>query len=280
MGVTFTTAYFFRGILQEDQGFIAQPYFEVGIPLVYDEDKGFGVNAIAGIWNSFHSEQTGDSQTFAFPNQQVGEPGEIAGTTFEADRGGPSAWYESDLYAGIGFNTGDFELNFLYTFYTSPNGAFETIQEVGAALGYGHGHRRRPRQRRPTSPSTSAVGAGVFFETKDGPGTTDSYLELGAEPGFSLELGRGDLEVGLSFPVTLGFSLEDYYVDEEGDNEFFGFLSVAAAAQVPLPVPERYGNWTLTPAFEYLYLQADSLEAINNGDQDELIGSLTLAFNF
>src|SRR5262245_27229744 len=83
-GSDFTTAYFFRGILQERHGFIWQPYGELGFNLFTAEEgssepvKTFSL--FAGTWNSIQSEKT------------------------LASGSGPGNWYESDFYAGIKAN--------------------------------------------------------------------------------------------------------------------------------------------------------------------------------
>ncbi len=253
VGVTLTTAYFFRGINQEDQGFIAQPYFEVGVPILVDDSRGFRLEANVGQWNSFHDEHTGSSGQ------------------------GPSSWYESDLYGGLTFTTGNFAIEGLYTFYTSPNGAFETIQEVGATLKYGLVLGEDPDDE--DAGIALGFAGGAFFETSDNGGSEDAYLQLGVTTGVTLEVGD-DLPLKLEFPVIVGLSLDDYYFDNDGDEEFFGYVSVAVAGELPLPVPERYGDWSLTPGLEAIFLGAEGLETANNGDDIELIGSLNLNFAF
>ena len=250
-GATFTTQYFFRGYNQEDQGFIAQPYVELGIPILVDEERSYQLSATAGQWNSFHSEQTG------------------------ASGNGPSGWYESDLYGGLTFTTGDITIAGIYTFYTYPNGAASTIEEIGALVEYGLSFGGDDEGE---GAFTLPLQAGLFFETNDRGGSEDAYLELGTAVGF--ELDAGDQAITLEFPVKVGFSIDDYYFDDQGDEEFFGYVSVAATAQLPLPVPERYGDWSLTPGLEALFLAADGLQLANNDDDIELIGSLNVNFEF
>src|SRR5688572_14702073 len=57
-----TNAYYFRGILQEREGVILQPWLELYANL-YSADDGLvrDVTVGAGIWNSFHSERTGST---------------------------------------------------------------------------------------------------------------------------------------------------------------------------------------------------------------------------
>ena len=250
-GVTFTTQYFFRGYNQEDQGFIAQPYFELGIPILIDDDRGYTLAATAGQWNSFHSEQTGASGS------------------------GPSGGYERDLYAGLTFTTGDITVAGVYTFYTYPNGAASTIEEIGALIEYGLSFGGDDEGE---GAITLPLQVGVFFETNDRGGSEDAYVEVGTALGLELDL--GDQSIGLEFPVKVGMSIDDYYFDNSGDDEFLGYVSVAATAGFPLPVPERYGDWSVTPGLEALFLAADGLEIVNNGDEIELIGSLNVNFEF
>jgi hypothetical protein len=283
-GVTVTSAYYFRGINQgvanEDGlfngGFIAQPYIELGIPIVADPSKGYGLSAIAGTWNSFGSEQTND------------------------DDAGPTNWYESDLYAGLGFTTGNFEIGAIYTFYTSPNDSFATVQEIGGFIGYGIDFGDDPDIDNQFTGGID-LAAGVYFEVDntavgfdgiaDDPATafdetvdgiTDEgiYLELGVEPSLDLEIDGLAGDVALSFPIAVGLSLADYYYDDSGDDEFFGYVSVAAAASIPLPVPANYGAWSLTPSVQGLFLGANNLEALNDDESTEFIGSLSLDFEF
>ena len=105
LGADFPTAYMFRGIFQEDQGFIMQPFVDVGIAAA----SGLTINA--GLWNSFHSGPSGSDH----------------------EGGDRSAWYELDFYASATFQAGKVKPSVLYTSYTSPNDAFATVQELSPA---------------------------------------------------------------------------------------------------------------------------------------------------
>jgi hypothetical protein len=261
-GVSFVTEYFFRGISQGpanqeglfNGGLIAQPYVELGIPILVPEGREFALSATVGQWNSFGSEQTGS---------------------------GPSNWYESDLYAGLAFETGDLGIAAFYTFYTSPNGSFSTVQEVALGADYGLTFGDDPESEEDfiVELGLSALIAAEIDNTAAGI-DEGIYLELGVEPSFEVEVSGVEEPVALSFPVTLGFGLQDYYFDDTGDDEIFGYVSVGAAASFPLPVPARYGAWTITPSVEGLFLSADSLQAGNNDDDVLLIGALTAEFSF
>jgi hypothetical protein len=242
-GVDYTTAYFFRGYNQEDSGLIFQPYAELGINLF--EGESMSLSANLGIWNSFHENQT-------------------------TAVSGPSSWYESDLYGGLDLTIAAFTIGTVYTFYTYPNGAFETIQEVGVVLSYDDSDLMA------NAPFTLSPYIGIYYETRDGNGTQDTYAEAGISPSFAI----GDSGISISFPLALGLGLDDYYFDDDGDDELLGYGSIAMMASVPLPMPSRYGSWELVGGLQYLHLFAESAEASNNGDRDEFIGKVGVNFSF
>ena len=278
-GTTVTTAYYFRGYNQEDQGVIVQPFAELGIslfnskaveddtetryvvnadgsrtPVVVPNDTRtkYSLDATAGIWNSVHSEKTGSRST------------------------GPSNWYESDQYAGITFTTGDLNIGVLYTFYTYPNGAADTVGEVAFSGGYAI-PLSKPADKGDLDVS---LGLGIIaaFETFDGNGTEDSYGEVDLTPKLAFETGGTDLT--LEFPFAVGLSLKDYYSDNDGSEQFFGYFSVAAVLGVPLPLPASYGEWSLKGGFQYIYLNADSVKNTNGGDNSDIVGSVALEISF
>jgi hypothetical protein len=97
-GLDFTSAYLFRGILQQSGGAIAQPYADLGVTL------GSGVSANFGNWDSLHSTSPAGH------------------------------WYESDYYASVTFTAGKVKPGLLYTSYTSPADRFVTVQELAGVV--------------------------------------------------------------------------------------------------------------------------------------------------
>ena len=273
LGVNFTTSYYFRGIVQQTDGLlnggiIAQPYVEVGIPLIAPDDADYRIAGTVGIWNSFGSDQ-------------------------EAPETNPEAWYESALYAGAKLETGNLEVFGIYTFYTSPNGSFAVVQEVGGGAAYELSLGDEPEVDDETLLDVT-LSAAVFGEIDNSRVGDEEgiYIELQVIPKFEQEIPgiAGDVEV--SIPVTVGLSAADYYTElgdgdslgDDGDNDIFGYVSVGAVAEIPLPVPARYGAWKLAPAVEFLYLGADRLEALNEAADDrddvEFIGNLAVQIVF
>ena len=250
-GVDFTTAYYFRGILQEKNGFIAQPYGDVTFNL-YEGSNGINsVDATLGLWNSFQEKSPGDPDD-------------------------PKSWYEVDLYGGV--TMGLFEnwtVGGLYTAYISPNDSFETTQEVAFSLAYDDSDLL----------GALALSPQVLFAVEvQGGGATGpdlgTYFQLSFEPGLTL-IESEDYPLHLSIPLTLGLSLDDYYQDPvTGDDSTFGYFDGGLVFSVPLAfIPADFGSWDFSAGVHFLAL-GDSTQAINNGDSFEAIGifGISLAY--
>jgi hypothetical protein len=123
--------------------------------------------------------------------------------------------------------------------------------------------------------------AALYVETADGNGSEDWYGELGIAPGVYTFNEGGRYPVALTVPITVGLGLKDYYFDNGGSEEFLGYIGAGVTASVPLAfVPSDYGAWNLTGSLQYLYLNAEGLQAANAGDDYEIIGKLGVAFAY
>lgn len=229
-GLDISNAYFFRGIIQETKGFIGQPYLEAGLTL-HESDSGLqSVSVTSGTWSSLHSGPSGS----------------------EGATGDPKMWYETDFYASLGLGFADaWSTDLTYTAYMSPNQSFGTVKELAVGVSYD---------------GLISPYATVAFELEgqaDGGANEGTYLELGVEP--SLPLGQSVL--GLSFPVSVGLSLQDYYETDTGSDSF-GYFNVGAMLSVPLSgIPSQYGSWELTGGVNFLFF-GDALKSINGSDDD------------
>ncbi|MEO0514494.1 MAG: TorF family putative porin [Planctomycetota bacterium] len=243
VGADVVSTYMFRGIEQEDSGLIIQPWVEVGAPL-----GDTGLDLTVGTWQSIHSAGTGATGT------------------------GASRWYESDLYAGLGYTINDqFAVSATFTGFYSPNGAFADIEEIAFGVEYDDSEI--------FGDYAFAPYALLAIETRDAGGSEDVYLELGgAFSAFFIE--SEDLPVELSFPFALGLSIDDYYTDGGGDNEFFGFLKVGAAASMPLDfIPADYGVWTASAGLD-LYLVNDDAGLLDSGDDFEIAALVGVSMEY
>ncbi|GIW75434.1 MAG: hypothetical protein KatS3mg104_0497 [Phycisphaerae bacterium] len=244
-GFDVASAYYFRGYLQENAGLIIQPYFNVAFTAVESDDFTLGVNL--GTWNSIHTENTA------------------------SDGNGAGAWYENDITLELPISFGKFTVTPLYYLYQYPNGAFETIQEIGLTISYDDTGLI-------ADDFALAPYIGIYHEFDDGNGTEDTYAEIGIGPSWTPPAVGGYEIPALTFPIALGLSLNDYYTDSEGDNALLGYGSVGVTTSFPLPVPEKWGAWSVNVGGYYQYLFADSAEAANNDSQHVFYGTIGMSF--
>ncbi len=247
--VDFTNAYYYRGIRQQDKGLIVQPAARLTVNFIDDTD--LKLDGFVGMWNSFGSN----------PGTQTGDLAKD--------------WYEADLYAGFTATHGKLSLTTSYTFLTSPSDAFETVQELGFTLALDDSEWLKEFALKPYTTLVFETGADASDGAESDTGT---YLELGIAPGFAFDV--GSTPVTLTFPVSVGLSLEDYYQDAAGDDNTFGFAQVGVKASFPLGKPGRFGAWTLNASVSVLFLGDNNTNVFNNGDETEVIGTVGLQLNF
>ena len=264
----FPTHYISRGLVLEDQGFIAQPGLELNFTLFEEEDAAVTKGSFfAGIWNSLHSRHTDAGLATADP-----DTGEFPEVTTDL-------WYEFDWYVGFAFDVGDFNLNLSYWEFISPNQGFGTSKNAQAKLSYND-----------TGLWNNGGDSGfalkpygiVFVETngKAGSGPEEGiYVELGVEPTVFTLGGEGRYPVALSVPAKVGLGFSDFYEDDES----LGFASVGLKASVPLAfMPARFGAWSAS-AGVYYYYYGDGVDDFNEGTgdgDDDIVASAGISLSF
>ena len=260
-GVDFSHAYFYRHFKQARDGFVAQPYADINFN-VYSDDDGSGLSGIIFTlrqWNSVHTGSTGSGRELT-----------------DGGAGNAAAWYESDWYTGVTLEIDNWEAGITYTSLLSPNDSFTTVQELAFGL---------------AMDDSSMLGALslqphvlLVVETKgqtDGGDSEGVYLEFGVEPGLDIIEGVASV----SFPVSVGLSLSNYFENgistdtPFGFNDNFGHFEVGAAVAVPLGMPEAYGSWELTGGI-YLMSLGSYLESINDGDSVQAVGSIGFGIGY
>jgi hypothetical protein len=252
VGVDFVTAYVTRGVVLENQGFIAQPYLELQFGLT-DEFK-----LIGGVWNSVHSEHT--------------DLGLATGESAAAESA--DAFYEFDWYVGFTWAFAEnFTATWIYQEFISPNGGFATNDNTQLKIAYSDASL--------WGESGFALNPyGLVFvelDNKAGTGSDEGiYVEVGIEPAFPL----GDSDVTFSVPIKTGWGFEDFYEEDEE----FGFVSVGAKVAMPLKfVPAAYGSWSVYASVEYFFL-GDGVDDFNDAgvhtDDDIIVGKAGVSFTF
>jgi hypothetical protein len=252
-GADVATAYFFRGIRQETDGWIVQPYGELGFKL-YEGSGAFTNLALTfGTWNSLHGGRSG----------------------IEGSGSDPKSWYESDFYTRLSATF--FEAltgQILYTAYMSPNDSFATVQEIAFGVSLNDSAWLGAFAFNP-----SILLAKEVKNQADAGSDKGLYLQLGLAPGYTFNFGTA-YPVTLSLPILLGLSLKDYYEFGTGEDDTFGYFQMGLAASVPLAfIPASFGSWQLKGSANWLHL-GDNLRAVNRNDRNEFIGTIGIAFTY
>jgi len=256
VGSDFTTAYFFRGILQERDGFIWQPYGEIGFSLFTADEEEAKVNPVrsfslfAGSWNSIQSEKT------------------------LSDGSGPGNWYEADFYAGLKANFfGNTEAKAFYIAYSYPGGAFKTVQEIDFQLSLNDTEWLDKWALNPY-----VLFAGEFDNTALGV-DKGAYAELGIRPSMVV-IDDESYPVSVALPMKAGFSLGSYYEDANGDDDGFGFFQGGPVVSVPLAfIPAEYGSWAASAGVA-LYAFGNNLKQYNDNDTPWVVGTTSITFSY
>jgi len=275
-----TNEYWFRGIPQEDQGFIIQPGFDVSVALWSNDE--FSVDAYIGTWNSLHFEApTGTGQT-----------GSSAG-----------AWYEADWYGGFSFGLPmNLWLDVSYVTLFSPEGGGNFADEVDIAFGLDDSEMWGDTG----IPGWTGLQPYVLFAIETDAGSdfaaapvnqeTGVYLELGIAPGFTL-VESEDYPIDLTIPITLGLGLDEYYQYDdqttaaiEDEDETFGFVQIGAVASMPLSaIPAEFGSWSVSAGVHVLITNEDYVENTVNGfgggnasgyDSVRVLGTVGIAMEY
>jgi hypothetical protein len=246
----FSNAYYFRGILQEKDGVVAEPWGELYFNLFSSEDFFIrDVTIGGGVWASFQTENTGASDS---PN-----------SLYETD------WYpllSMELPAGVSLTT-------IYYFYTSPNDAFKTVQEWNLKLAWDDSEVLGKFSLQPWM--------NLAVETKRtsfGPDKGEG-MQFGVGPTL-YELPCGDYPVTFTLPLELGIAINDYYEQADGDETTFGYFSWGLKASMPLAfMPTELGAWSIGLTGKG-YVFSNRLQAFNDGDAlaPQVIGSIGMEF--
>jgi len=254
--VDFLNQYMFRGIRQNGTGVVTWPAMDLGISAYSGEGglKSVGINF--GTWNSLHSGDTGADSEDSGLGCACGK-----------------LWYESDFYAalGLGFGGGT-SLTTTYTAYTSPNNGFSTVKEIMFKFALDDSGRLGKAAVKPY------IAIAREFDTEPGLGQADggenagTYLEIGFAPGYSAS------KASIAFPIKIGLSASDYY-ELDGEDNKFGYFSIAGIVTVPLGGTSSFGAWNIHGGVEYQKL-GDTTKFYNDGESNQVIGSFGIGFSY
>jgi hypothetical protein len=203
LGADWASAYYFRGIVNEQNGGNnVQPYGEIGFKLLDNVGPLTSLVIAPGVWNNWH-----------YGGGTVVEPSD------------PQFWYEADLYIKLTATWWEvFTTSVTYTYYVSPNDSFTSYADVG--LGFSLNDSKWL--------GAFALNPSLLFafETKGealaADGQKGIYMGIGLAPGYTF-FENSSFPVNVSLPMTFGFSLKDYYT-VNGQNQTFGYFSGARSS--------------------------------------------------
>lgn len=244
LGLDVTTAYFYHGFNQEDGGLIVQPSATLTLRLFENDD--LLLEGSLGTWSSLHSQKTG-----AASRSDLGE-----------------WWYEADVSGGLSVSTGPVRFSATYCLFASPSDAFATLQELDLSVEFDDSEHLGAWALFPSL----LIGIETDGQAADGD-ELGTYAQVGISPGFSFD--AGETEVELAFPLGVGVSLSQYYQNEDGDDEFFGYAKAGVTAAVPLG-----DSGCIASAGVSVLLLGDHAAEFNNGTDAQVIGTLGLRWSF
>jgi hypothetical protein len=247
-GVNFVTAYIAFGILQENQGVIAEPYIDVYHTMFQSDGWISKVSLGLQLWSSIHSAET------------------------LANRGSSvAAWYEFDYYVPLAITIAKrTTVTISYLEYDFPNGAFTPQRGVQANVAYD---------------DTDLLGAFALhphilalcnFDGILGVGKSRAwYGEIGIAPGFTVAK-KGTYPISFTFPVLLGIGDAHFY-----PGDVYGYFSATGNVSVPLAfLPKSFGAWTANAGFTYYNLGNATTEINANRDRNAYVGQIGVGLTF
>jgi hypothetical protein len=277
LGLDFTTAYFYRGIIQQTNGIIYQPSADVTFQLTD------ALSVYVGTWNSMHTNTGG-----------------------AADQ-----WYESDFFVGASYALSEcltFDASYIWLY--GPSIGAEFAQEVDLSLSYDDSalwgdsfNGLQPHVLVAIETSGGSDGYGLT-DSNGVPASRDLgiYYEIGIAPSFTL-VDSASSPVTLTIPVTVGFGSNYYEItrefvnagpdgilggagaaddfnDNTTDDEAFGFVDIGLDFSMPLSfVPAQFGSWEASTGVHFLFL-GDNAKAGNGGDDLEIIGTFGISMSY
>lgn len=250
LGFDWTNAYFYRGIRQEDEGFIVQPYAGVSFDAYQGQEWAFSVDL--STWSSFQDNDTG-----------VADPGSGDLT---------DSWYESDLVIGGTLTHGNWSVAGTYSWFTSPSDAWDTMEQVDVTVDFDDSEAMGEWKLQPSATLTLETDNAIDGQD-EGLG-----LQLGVTPGFEKSV-AGIEGVTIEFPLTVALSLDDYFQDSTGEDEFFGSFTAGVRATVPLDVDAKLGSWSLTASANFLVL-GDTAQEFNDDEDTDFVVSVGVGMEY
>lgn len=267
------TAYWFRGLAQENQGLIVQPGADLSLTL-FSQELGPGelsVSLDAGVWNSLHGGPSGAGNDNIENNW----------------------WYEADFYGGATVSYGPGSLGVHWVSLYSPAGGGSFAEEVDISLSFDDSFIWEDIEMLSNLGFALNPSILVAIETQGGsdngnPFGNDrgTYYELAMAPGVTIAPTE-KFEFSVSVPMRVGLG-DNYYEDGFGDDDTFGFAEIGMDVSVPLLfIPAEYGSWSVHAGAYAIYFgdAAQTIAGPNGfgvamGEEFEFYGVMGIGFEY
>ena len=247
-GVNSVSAYFAFGVMQENKGVIAEPFFDVARTLFIGGGLVNNVTLGLQFWSSMHSAETGANKSSAVP-----------------------WWYEFDYYVPVGLTIAKkWTLTISYLDYEFPGCAFTAQRGVQTDIAYDDSELLGSLALHPHALIL------YNFEGVLGVGRTRAwYGEIGITPTASIAAKTG-YPVNLSFPILLGCGDSHFY-----PGGAYGYFSVSANGSVPLAfLPKSIGSWTANAGITYYNLGEATATVNANRDHNAYVWQIGIRRTF
>jgi len=236
LGVNFVSEYITRGLVEQNQGVIAQPYADIYFRLYKGDGAINNVSFQLGTWSSLQNHS----------NDPAFNPGNFQGN-------GVKAWFENDFTGAVAvtfLKNWTSTLSYLEQDY--PSDAFESGRAIQLALAFNdadylgafalHPHVSVLDQL--NTNKTGAVGIKKY----------GWYYEIGIAPTYTF-LKDSKYPITATVPVTAGFGDSNGFYGGYAGNNVYGYFTTGLNASVPLAfIPSCYGAWTTNAGFNYYNL--------------------------
>ena len=246
LGVNVVSEYILRGVVQENQGVIAQPFADFYFRLYQGDGFVNKVSLNLGLWSSIHDHnaRTGTTQN----------------------------WFEFDYTVGLAVTfLKDFTATLSYLEYLSPNDSFTTSRNLNLNLAYDDTDLLGAFALHPHVAVLAEVGGPGYSGIASAGRKNGWYYEAGIAPSYSPCEG-----LTLSLPLNVGLGDDRYYA---GDT--YGYFSAGLTATMPLSfIPQAYGVWTANAGYTYYNLGDEAAKTDTRNDESHHVfqAGVTVAF--
>jgi hypothetical protein len=241
--------YIYHGYVAEDRGPVVQPYLYLEGQFYTGTGWLSSASVVLSIFNSLQ-----------FHHEGIRTQNEMLRT-----------WYEAQFEPGVSLVFAEaLTLSARYVRLESPNGAFVAGNAVTIELELDDERWLGAFALHPRFLWFTPI----TYES-DPEGEKGHYFEAGITPGVTIAKNSA-YPISLSFPVTIGFGDQHYFLGER-----FGFVSAGVTASVPLAfVPKEFGSWSVSSSALYYRLGRAPAEFSTGGEPNKSVFSAAFATEF